>query len=295
MTVQFQGIIPALVTPFDKEGEINETAFREQVRFMLGKGVHGVCVGGSTGEGYALDVDEFRGLVKIAVEEVAGRIPVVAGIIANSTREVIVRGRAVQDLGIAALQITPTFYVFVTDEESTFGHFKTVADTLGLPIILYNVIPWNQIETELVLRILREIPLVVGIKQSQGNIQRAAQLVVNAPEGKAILAAIDDLLYPCFAMGAHGTLAASPTAAPGPCVTLWNAVKAGDHATGKEIHKRLVNFWHAMPHANLPACVKYALELQGCPGGLPRQPMPMPNAEERSGIERTLKALLEFD
>jgi len=295
MAAKLQGIIPALVTPFDQDGEIDEPAFRGQIRFMLRKGVHGICVGGSTGEGYSLDVDEFRRLTAIAVEEVAGRIPVVAGIIANSTHEVIARGRAVKDLDIAALQVTPTFYVFIADEESTFGHFKTITETLGRPVVLYNVIPWNQLRTEFVLRILNEIPGVIGIKQSQGNIQRAAQLILRAPKDKVLLAAIDDLLYPCFIMGAHGTLAASPTAAPGPCVALWDAVKAGDHATALEIHKRLVPFWAAMPHDILPACVKFALELQGCRSGIARQPMAMPNAAQRAVIEPALRALLKFD
>jgi 4-hydroxy-tetrahydrodipicolinate synthase len=289
------GIIPALTTPFDQSGEIDEKRFRAQIDFMIGKGVHGVCVGGSTGEGHTLELEEFRRLTAITIEQVAGRVPVVAGIIANSTREVIRRGRAVADLGVAALQVTPVFYVFVPDEEANFQHFKTVTDALGMPVLLYNVIGWNLLSTQLVLRILHEIPLVVGIKQSQGHVTRVAELVANAPKDKVILAAVDNLLYSCFQMGAQGTLAASPTAAPGPCVRLWDAVKAGDHTTALAIHHRLVNFWAAMPHGNLPACVKYALSLQGLDCGVARQPMVMPNAAERAGIERTLRSLLEFD
>ncbi len=295
MSSKLQGVIPALTTPFDAAGDVDEGAFREQIKFMLGKGVHGICVGGSTGEGFALEVDELRRLTTIAVEEAAGRIPVVTGIIANSTREVLRRVAAVQDLGVAALQVTPTFYVFTTDKESTYQHFKTVSEAFDIPVLIYNVVPWNPIDTDLALRILNEIPGVVGIKQSQGNISRMAELVVNAPGGKVILAAIDNLLYACFTMGAHGTLAASPTAAPGPIVRLWNAVQQDDHETGMEIHKRLVNFWRAMPHENLPACVKYALNLQGVDVGVCRKPMPMPSSQDQIAIERALRPLLEFD
>jgi 4-hydroxy-tetrahydrodipicolinate synthase len=92
---RLKGVIPALPTPFDADGEIDEAAFGGVVRFMLGKGVHGMCVGGPTGEGHTLEKDEFRRLNAIAMEEVQGRVPVVAGIIANSTREVIARARAV--------------------------------------------------------------------------------------------------------------------------------------------------------------------------------------------------------
>ncbi len=292
---EFIGIIPALTTPFDAAGEIEEDRYRAQIAFMLEKGVHGVCFGGSTGEGYGLDIEEFRRLAEITVEEVAGRVPVVAGIIANTTREVIRRGRALEGLPIDALQVTPVFYVFTPDDEANFGHFKTVTETLRMPVLLYNVIPWNLLSTQLVLRILDEIPLVVGIKQSQGHITRVAELVANAPKDKFILAAVDNLLYSCFQFGAHGTLAASPTAAPGPCVRLWDAVKAKDDVTALAIHHRLVNFWAALPHGNLPACVKYCLELQGLDCGVSRQPMPMPDATTRAAIERTLAPLLEYD
>lgn len=295
MTTRLHGVIPALTTPFDDRGEIDEKKFRDQISFMLRKGVHGVCVGGSTGEGFALEIDELRRLAAIAGEEVDGRVPLVVGIIANSTREVLKRADAVKDLGVDALQVTPTYYVFTTDDESTYQHFKTVSEATGVPVLIYNVVPWNQIETDLALRILHEIPGVIGIKQSQGNISRMAELVVNAPKDKVILAAIDNLLYACFAMGAQGTLAASPTAIPGPCVKLWDAVQAGDHATARKIHGHLVNFWRAMPHENLPACVKYALKLQGLDVGVCRKPMPMPNEAEQQEIARTLKPLLAFD
>jgi 4-hydroxy-tetrahydrodipicolinate synthase len=295
MQTKLKGVIPAVVTPFDADGEIDEAAFRAQIHFMIGKGVHGVCVGGSTGEGFALDKDEVRRLVAAAIEEAAGRIPVVAGIIANSTREIIIRARAVEDLGVEAIQITPTFYVFHNSEAEMFGHFKDVWETVGLPIVLYNVIPWNLLTSQFALRILHEIPGVVGLKQSCDDIHRLADLVLHAPPGKSILAAIDGLLYPCFAIGAHGTLAASPTAAPGAVVALWNAVQAGDFAKARAIHDKLFDFWYRMPHDNLPACVKYALEVQGCPSGLPRRPMSYPTAAQQAVIEPALKALLAFD
>ncbi len=289
------GVIPAITTPFDAAGEIDEGKFRRQIHFMLGKGVHGLCFAGSTGEGHTLDIDEFRRLTQITVEETQGRVPVVAGIIANSTRDAIQRGRAIADLAVDALQITPVHYVFTPDDESNLQHFKTICDALQRPVLLYNVVPGNLLSTPLVLRLLNEVPLVVGIKQSQGHITRVAELVANAPKDKVILAAVDNLLYSCFSFGAHGTLAASPTGVPGPIVRLWDAVKAGDHVTALAIHHLLVNWWSVLPHGNLPACIKYSLLLQGLDCGLARQPMAMPDAATRAAIERTIRPLLEFD
>lgn len=296
MDTALKGIIPALVTPFDDNGDIDEARFRAHVRFILSKKVHGVCLGGSTGEGFTLETDELRRLTAATVEEVNGKVPVVAGIISNSTRDVVAKARALNGLDIAALQVTPTFYVFDYGEQAMFDYFKRIWEEVGVPLVIYNVIPWNLLSTDLVLRLLEEIPGVVGIKQSQGNIKRAAELVIRAPKGKAILAAIDDLLYPCFMMGAQGTLAASPTAAPGPCVALWDAVQRGDHDLALKIHNRLVPFWNLMGHENLPALVKYCLELQGDHVGMaPRHPMPPATEKQKNIIRPALEALLEFD
>jgi 4-hydroxy-tetrahydrodipicolinate synthase len=295
MKTKLKGVIPALPTPFDADGEIDEAAFRGVVRFMLGKGVHGVCVGGSTGEGHTLERDELRRLTAIAVEEVQGRVPVVAGIIANSTREVVARARAVADFGVEAIQVTPTYYVFQTSEGALFGHYKEIWETVGIPIVLYNVVRTNMLTSQFALRILNEIPGVVGIKQSAGDILRVAELVRGAPKDKVILAAIDALLYPCFALGVHGTLAASPAAVPGVVVALWNAVQAGDHATALQIHNRLLDLWTVMPHPNQPACVKYVLEQQSCHAGLPRRPMPYPSAAEQAAMAPALRTLLAYD
>src|SRR5207249_4325358 len=110
MTNKLTGIIPPIVTPFTAEGEIDEAAFRQVIQFTLSKGVHGVCVGGSSGEGHTLSVEEFQRLMTICVEEVKGRVPVVAGIIVNSTRDAIIRAKAISHLDVAGLQITPVHY-----------------------------------------------------------------------------------------------------------------------------------------------------------------------------------------
>ena len=101
------GIIPPMITPFDRQGDVDEGLHRAEVRYMIGTGVHGVTVCGSTGEGHSLNTHETRQVTAWAVEEVQGRIPVITGIICNSTRAAIERGKAVADLGVAALQVTP--------------------------------------------------------------------------------------------------------------------------------------------------------------------------------------------
>lgn len=295
MQASLGGIIPPTTTPFTADGAIDEKAFRAQVRFFLAKGVHGVCVGGSTGEGHTLTRDEFKLLIAAAAEELNGKLPLVAGIIANSTREAALRARDVEDLGVAALQITPVHYLFKPDEEATFRHFRTLAESVKQPVIIYNVVPWNYLSPALLLRIMRDVPGVIGVKQSAGDLKLMADLLLDVPPGKLVLTAVDALLYPSFALGSPGTIAANPAAVPGACVALWDAVQRGDHAFALELHKRLLRFWNTIVGDNLPACVKYALSLQGCAVGEPRAPMPAATEAQRQAIAAALPAVLEME
>jgi 4-hydroxy-tetrahydrodipicolinate synthase len=295
MTKQLTGIIPPLVTPFTADGDIDEKLLRGQARFMLSKGVHGVCMGGSTGEGHTLTRDELKRTIEITMEEVGGKIPVVAGIIVNSTRQAVLAARDVKDLGVSALQITPTHYIFKPDDEATMAHFRTITNETDVPVIIYNVIPWNYLRPELLVRLMTELPGIAGVKQSNSDLKLMADLLLAIPKGKVVLSAIDALLYTSFALGAHGTIAANPAAIPGVTVTLWEAVKRGDHKLGLEMHAAMLRFWNAIAGDNLPACVKYALTQQGAPAGVSRSPMPMPSAAQRAAIDRELKAVLAYD
>ena len=286
-----RGIVPPMTTPFSADGAIDEAAFRAEARFLLDAGVHGLAVAGSTGEGHALSTEEVRRLTAIAVEEADGRAPVVAGIIVDSTAQAIERGRAAADAGAAALQVTPVHYLFRPDDAHMKAHFREMADAVAAPIIIYNVVPWTYLSPELLVEIMTDIPGVVGVKQSAGDLKLFADLMATAPEGARIMSAVDALMYPSFTLGAHGAVAAILTAAPRACVALWDAVEAGDHPAALDLHLRLLALWNAMIDDNLPAAVKAALDFQGLAGGLPRRPMPAASNSQRSAIAAALKEL----
>jgi 4-hydroxy-tetrahydrodipicolinate synthase len=291
MAEELAGIIPPMTTPFDADGEIDEGAVRAQVRWLIGQGVHGLAAGGSTGEGQALDQDELRRLVATVADEAAGKVPVIAGIIVDSTRDAIRRGKAVEGLGVAALQVTPVHYLFRPDDDAMLEHFRAIAGATALPVVIYNVVPWSYLSPALLCRIMREVPGVIGVKQSAGDLKLLADLLISAPAGSRILSAVDALLYPSFALGAHGSIAAILAAAPRVCVELWDAVRRGDHAAALDRHQRLLPLWNAMVGDNLPACTKYAQVLQGCPGGHPRAPMPAAAAARQRAIRQALDGL----
>jgi len=286
------GIIPPIVTPFDEKGEIDEAAFRQIVQFNLKAGVHGVCVGGSSGEGHTLTCEEFARLLIITVEEVNGAVPVLAGIIANSTRDAIRRAKAIAHLPISGLQVTPVHYVFKPDEEATFAHFKALTQATNIPVIIYNVVPWNYLSPSLLIRLMQELPLVQGVKQSAGDLKMMADLMLGVPQGCKIYTAVDALLYPSFALGCHGTIAANPAAVPTVCVALWDAVQAGNYIRAKQLHEALLRFWNTIAADNLPANIKTSIRLQGVEAGFPRMPMPITSPAQLELIQRELTHVL---
>ena len=207
MKIRPTGVIPPMTTPFRKDGEIDFKLVAPQVDWLIGAGSHGMAAGGSTGEGHTLDHEEYRDLMAATVEAAKGRAPVIAGIIVDSTRDAIRRGKLVRDMDVAALQVTPVHYLFKPDEQAMVDHFRRMADETGMPIIIYNVVPWSYLSPALLTRIMNEVPLVVGVKQSAGDLKLFADLMMMAPD-KLIYSAVDALMYPSYTLGAHGSIAA---------------------------------------------------------------------------------------
>ena len=290
-TINLSGVIPPVTTPFDERGDIQYDSVKAQVDWLVDCGVSGIAVGGSTGEGHALEADEFRTLIETALEAADGRIDVIAGIITDSTRESVRRGQIIRDSGVVALQVTPVHYVFKPTDDGTVEHFRTLTTETDMPVIIYNVIPWNYLSPELLCRVMREVPGVIGVKQSAGDMKLFADLMISANREDLIFSAVDGLLYASYCLGAQGSIAAILSAAPRPSVQLWNAVKAGDHATALDLHEKLLVLWNAIVGDNLPATTKYSQILQGIPAGLPRQPMSMPDEPQQALIRNALMGL----
>jgi 4-hydroxy-tetrahydrodipicolinate synthase len=284
------GIVPPMTTPFRPDDTLDEGALRAETRYLVETArVHGLAVGGSTGEGHTLTLDEVCRATAIVVEEVRGRVPVITGIITDSTASAIERGRAVRDLGVAALQVTPVHYLFRPDDDAMLRHFDALARGTGLPILIYNVVPWSYLSPQLLARILTSVDGVVGVKQSAGDLKLLADLLLLVGDRARIMTAVDALLYPSFSLGAHGAIAAILTAVPGLCVELWDAVQGGDPKQAVALHRKLLPVWNAIAHDNLPANVKYCQELQGRRAGVPRAPMPATSDRQAEPIRQALR------
>ena len=286
---EIYGIVPPITTPFTTEGQVDEVALKEDIHYLIEvAGVHGLAVCGSTGEGHTLTTDETYRITACAVDESKGRTPVITGIITDSTQSAIERGQAVAELGIKALQVTPVHYLFRPSDDAMIQHFAKITEETGLPVIIYNVIPWTYLSPQLLTRIITEVEGVIGVKQSAGDMKLLADLLLLLGNQGRIMSAVDALLYPSFLLGAHGAIAAILTAAPKLCVQLWEAVENGDYETAKSLHELLLPVWNAISDDNLPANVKYVMQLQGRASGKPRLPMPETEQHQKEIIKKAL-------
>ena len=290
--MDLHGIIPPMTTPFDENEDIDRDAVHRQVDWLLGAGVHGICLGGSTGEGHVLDRDDLRTLAETVVEAARGRVPIVCGLIVNSTREAVIRAELLKDLALDALQVTPVHYLFQPSDEAVIEHFRVIAEASRFPVLIYNVVPWSYLEADLLLEIIHEVPGVIGVKQSHADLHRFADLKLGEREGDVILAATDAVLYPAFRLGARGAIAATLAAAPRRGVELWDAVAEGDDARALALHEKLLPLWNACVGDNMPSCIKYAQSLQGVPTGAGRRrPMHPVEDAQKERIEAALSGL----
>lgn len=287
-----RGILPPVTMPFDKQGNFVPDAIKDLIEWTIESGASGVVAGGSTGEGHTLSSDEFVEAMKATHDAVFGRVPFVAGLIVNSTKEAIDRTKAIRDLKVDALQVTPVHYLFKPDDEATIEHFRQIWEETGIPILIYNVIPWNYLSVDLMLRIMDEVPGVIGMKQSSGDLKSLSDLVLRRKPENIVLTGIDALLYSSFNLGADGAISALTAGLPSVTSKLFDLTKSGAHEEAREIHFKLNRLWNALRHDNLPACIKYIQAYQGQQFFEPRKPMESVTQDQKKALDSILKEIL---
>ncbi|GAA4180420.1 dihydrodipicolinate synthase family protein [Gryllotalpicola koreensis] len=288
-TAPIRGLVAPALTPFTADGSIDYGIFRDQVEHLLGQGVHGVSPGGSTGEGAVLEDDELGRLVAEA-RALSGDRPVVAGVIRSSTKAAVRAAKLARDAGADALMVTPTFYnVLVPDAAGNEVFYRAISDEVGLPIVIYNVVPQNEISPETFTRLL-EIEHVVGVKQSVGGIMAMYDMRLTAPNAM-VYAATDELLFSCFELGADGAISAVLSLFPAECRRLWDWAQEGDHAAGRALQDTMFPIWKVVRGPQFPARVKAALSILGRDLGECRSPASPVPAAVRSALEDALAPL----
>ena len=286
------GMIPPVITPFREDGSIDEERIAKEMDYVIEAGVHGLSVAGSTGEGPTLRDEELQELVRIARAHVRPGQPVVCGIMRTCTRDAVRAGLAAKEAGADAIMVTPTAYnVLVPDEEGMFSFYSTISREVGLPIIIYNVIPQNTIQPRLFHRLLNETEYVRGVKQSVGGVPALYAMKMECGEQGMLYAATDDMLATCFDLGANGAISAVLAVFPKECVQMWEASQRGDMATARAIQDKLYHPWQCIAGNQFPIRLKYALQVMGRDPGFCRSPIVHLSAEEKCQIEKAFQNL----
>lgn len=288
------GIFPPLASPFTPDEEIDVPALRDELRYNLALGVSGVCLGGSTGEGHALDAGDVGILISTAVEEVKGRVPVMAGIIAASTREAVRRGKAARDAGAQALMITPPIYQICSDQ-GIYEYYDHINRETGLPIVIYNVLPACPVTPKLFLR-LADHPGIIGTKESiGGSLETLTELLQTVGHKISVTWAHDWLLYPGLALGAKGSISGAAAILPRHCLALWDALGRSDIATAQKLHFIISDVTREISKFNWPAGTKLAINLQGRKVGPCRRPFRAVPPEQEERIKVALQKANSID
>lgn len=284
-----RGCGTALVTPFLPGGDVDEPALRALVRWQLDEGVHFLVPCGSTGEAATLTADEHRRVVEIVVEEVAGRVPVVAGAGSNDTRRAIATSREMAAAGAThLLHVSPAYSK--PPQRGIEAHFRAIADAVALPIVLYNV-PGrtaSNMEAATTLR-LAEVANVVAVKEASGNLAQADAILRDRPDGFAVLSGDDQLTLAMLAAGGDGVISVVSNATPRLMAELCDRAAAGDLAGARAVHQRLVPWMTAAFVESNPIPAKAALAMLGRLHDVLRLPL-VPLAPTHAGVVRAALA-----
>ncbi|GAB5535475.1 MAG: 4-hydroxy-tetrahydrodipicolinate synthase [Rubricoccaceae bacterium] len=287
----FRGTAPALVTPFTPDGALDEPAFRRLIdRQLEGSsgldgttyaGVEALVVLGTTGENPTITHDERRRLVELAMEQTAGRVPVVVGTGTNSTAQSVTFSREAAKAGADGLLVVGPYYNKPTPD-GVVAHVSAIADATGCPIILYNVPgrTGSNLTASTMLRVAEAVPSVVGIKEASGDLNQIADVLAGRPDGLAVYSGDDDLAFPTVCLGAEGLISVIANVAPGPTAEMIRLALASRQASGasslegaRDLHFALLGAMRASFFEANPAPVKAVLAAMGWMGETLRLPL----------------------
>jgi 4-hydroxy-tetrahydrodipicolinate synthase len=293
MPKKFRGVFAVTCTPFDQRGEFDSYALGRHLNWLLEEGVHGVIPAGSTGEFAFLSPEERRKVVETALKVVDGRVPVLAGTAACSTRETIRLTQEAQQLGAGGVMVVPPYYGRLSQEE-LYAHYAALADGISIPIMIYNnpgasgsdILPAT-------LARLAPHPNIAALKESTGQMQRVHEVQDLCGDRIEVLCGCDTLPLEMFALGVEGWVAAPSNTIPRECVRLFQlAVEERDFDSARALYRRLLPLFDLFERSGQYVQLnKAALELLGRPLGDPRPPLLPASPELRLQLKEILAGL----
>ena len=291
MRTRFTGVGTALITPFTKDGSLDESAIKRLTRRQIDGGVHFLSPCGTTGEAPTLSHRDKLRVVELVVEEANGRVPVLAGAGGYDTREVIELARDMERVGAdGLLSVTP--YYNKPTQEGLYQHFKAIAESVRIPIVLYNVPTRTAVNmsVETTLR-LAQIPNIVATKEAANNVEHWSTIVAEAPEGFHLLSGDDPLTVAVMGIGGRGVVSVASNEAPAEMVQIVELCEKGDFAAARKLHHWLLPLIQVNFVESNPIPCKAAMAAMGLLEEQYRLPLVPPGAAAREKIMRVLQQL----
>ena len=290
MRTPWSGCGTALVTPFARDGAVDEAAARRLAKRQIDAGIHFLVPCGTTGESPTLSDDERFRVVALTVEEAAGRVPVLAGAGGYDTREVIRTAQQMKRLGATGiLSVTP--YYNKPTQEGLFQHYSAIAGEVGLPIIVYNVPGRTGCNVEVATLVrLSQVPFIAGVKEASGNVSQMCEVCRAVPDDFIVLSGDDALTLPLMAVGGHGLISVIANEAPAEIARMVELAEANDFAAARALHRQLMPLMSANFVEANPIPVKAAMAAMGLLEEVYRLPMVPPSDASRRRIIEALAA-----
>jgi len=288
--MKFEGSYVALATPFDSEGRLDESAYRDLIRRQIVGTSAGLVPCGSTGEAATLTHEEYRRCVELACEESRGDVPVIAGVSGNATWKAVEQAREAETLGADALLLLAPYYNKPT-QEGLYQHFRAVARESRLPVVAYNI-PGRcavNIAPKTIARLVKDCPNILAVKEASGSLDQVSEILSLVPPSFTVLSGDDSLTLPMMAVGARGVISVVANVAPKETQALCAAFLKGDVKKARALHLKLFPLVKALFVETNPIPVKAALAMMGLCRPEPRLPLTPLSKEARPALKKALK------
>lgn len=287
----FEGVFTALITPFTRDGKLDEQALRKLVDFQIDQGIDGLVPAGTTGESPTLSPEETERVIRIVVEQTGGRVPVIAGTGSNCTDKAIHMTEKAKQIGAtASLQVAP--YYNKPTGEGFFRHFSAIADTVDLPMVVYNIPgrTGKNIENPVMLK-LAQHKNIVAVKEASGDISQMMDLIAKKPKDFGVLSGDDNLTYPLMALGGKGVISVASNAVPERMKDLTHTALKGDWDRARTLHYELLPLFKAIFLETNPIPIKATMAMKGFVEEVYRLPMCPMSGENKKVLTEVLKQL----
>jgi 4-hydroxy-tetrahydrodipicolinate synthase len=288
----FRGTGTALVTPFKKDGSVDEVVLRELVDRQIKARVEALVPVGSTGEGATLTEAEQAQVIEMVVDQTRGRVPVIGGASSNATSKAVALALEVKRRGADAILTVAPFYNKPT-QEGLYQHFSAIADAVEMPIVIYNV-PGrtaSNIEAGTTLRLAEEIPYIAGVKEASGNLAQIMEILHHRPAGFGVWSGDDNMTFPLVALGADGIISVVANEIPAEFSRMVRYALKGKFDAAREMHFRMLDLMNANFLESNPIPVKAAMAMMGLIDETYRLPLTRLGEKARPKLEKALKQL----